>query len=130
MNPTPADDGFLANEFLSEFLPAANFGESFQFDNFFDFADGAFVTADSEDGVSCSSSVDSSVIVNRLRCRRRRKRRPNRHAYRKQSVFLSPWYVNFLLPGMTHDLTRELSRSDRFGEFQSLFRINLETMEG
>ncbi len=129
MNPPSVGYALPAYDYLSEFLPAANFGESFQFE-FFDFADGAFVTADSEDGVSCSTSVESSAIVNRLRCRRRRKRRPNRHAYRKQSVLLSPWYVNFLLPGKTRDLTHELSRSDRFGEFQSLFRINLEKMEG
>ena len=128
MNPPPADDGFLANEFLSEFLPAANFGDSFRFDNCFDSNAGASVTADSEDSVSCSSSVDSS-IENRVRSRRRRKRRPNRHAYRKQSVLISPWYVNFLLPGTTRDLHRELSRSDRFGEFRSLFRMNLDKME-
>ena len=79
--------------------------------------------------MSCSSSVDSSVIENRVRSRRRRKRRPNRHAYRKQSVLISPWYVNFLLPGTTRDLTRELSRSDRFGKFQSLFQMNLDKME-
>jgi hypothetical protein len=30
---------------------------------------------------------------------------------------LFSWYRNFLRPGMTRDLTHELSTSDRYGEF-------------
>ncbi len=49
--------------------------------------------------------------------------------YRKESVLLLPWYVNFLCPGVTRELTHELSSSDRFGEFPSLFRMKLEKVE-
>ncbi len=49
--------------------------------------------------------------------------------YRKESVLLLPWYVNFLRLGFTRELTHELSSSDRFGEFRSLFRIKLEKVE-
>ncbi len=130
----PAGDAHPAYDFLSEFLPAADFGKSFRFNRFFDFADGAFTTADSpllggyEDDGSCSMSVESYVSVNRRR-RRRRKRRPNQHPYRKQSVLLSLWYVNFLCPGFTRDLTHELSSSDRYGDFRSLFWMKLEKVE-
>jgi hypothetical protein len=49
--------------------------------------------------------------------------------YRKESVLTSPWFINFLRPGFTRDLTHELSSSDRFGEFRSLFRMKLEKVE-
>ena len=42
---------------------------------------------------------------------------------------VSSWYRNFLRPGMTRDLTHELSTSDRFGEFRSLFRMPLSKVE-
>ena len=129
MNPPAAGDAIPTYDFLSEFLPDPNFGESFQLERFFDFADGAFDTADSEDGVSCSWSVVSYVSINKRHRRKRRKRRPNRHPYRKESVLLSPWYVNFLRPGHTRELTHELSSSDRFGEFRSLFRMPLSKVE-
>jgi hypothetical protein len=50
----------------------------------------------------------------------KKKRRPNRQYRKKSSVKKSCWYREFLRPGMTHDLTHELSASDRFGEFQSI----------
>ena len=49
--------------------------------------------------------------------------------YRKESVLTSPWYINFLRPGFTRDLTHELSSSDRFGEFRSLFWMKLGKVE-
>ena len=64
MNPPTAGDALPTYNFLSEILPAANFGKTFQFERFFDFADGAFATADLEDGVWCSWSVVSYVSVN------------------------------------------------------------------
>jgi hypothetical protein len=96
------------------------------------FADEAFAAANSPllggyDDESCSMLVESYVHLGRHRhCRR--KRRTNR-AYCKQSVLLSPWYVNFLRPGFTRDLTHELSSSDCFGEFRSLFWMKLKKVE-
>ena len=40
-----------------------------------------------------------------------------------------PLVRQFSSPGKMRDLTHELSRSDRFGEFRSLFQMNLEKME-
>jgi len=76
---------------------------------------------------SCSFSVESSVRLRRRR-RRRKGRSPNR-LYHQESVKLSSWYRNFLRPGMMRDLTHELSTSDRFGEFRSLFRMPLSKVE-
>ncbi len=134
MNPPPDD-------FSSEFLPAVDFGESFRFNGCFDFDDSGEdggVSDDSHspsfggyDDISCSLSIKSHV---RLRHRRRywKKRRkkhcPN-HLYRKDSVTLSSWYINFLRPGLTRDLTHELSSSDCYGEFRSLFRMPLSKVE-
>ena len=134
MSSSPSEDPFAAFDFLSDFLPAVDFGEGFRFDQPFNFAD---FGGDSDgppsyggyDDDSCSFSVESSV--GRLRRRRRRSRKqrsPNRH-YRKESVLLSSWYRSFLRPGMTRDLTHELSTSDRFGEFRSLFRMPLAKVE-
>jgi hypothetical protein len=134
MSSSPSEDPFAAFDFLSDFLPAVDFGEGFRFDQPFNFAD---FGGDSDgppsyggyDDDSCSFSVESSV--GRLRRRRRRSRKqrsPNRH-YRKESVLLSSWYRTFLRPGMTRDLTHELSTSDRFGEFRSLFRMPLAKVE-
>ena len=75
---------------------------------------------------SCSFSIKSYVSDGRRCCRR--KKRPASCTDRKQSVLLSPWYVNFLCPGFTRDLTHELSSSNHFGMF-SLFRMNLEKVE-
>ncbi len=92
MNPPPAGDALPAFDFLSEFLPAPDFGESFGF-NLFNFDDaGDSPLLGGYDNDSCSFSVESYVRNGR---RRRKKRRANR-IYRKQSVLLSPWYVNFL----------------------------------
>ena len=130
MNPPPAGDALPAFDFLSEFLPVPNFGESFRFDRLFNFDDAGDspLVGGYYDDDSCSFSVESYVRNGRRRHRRRKKRRANR-VYRKQSVLLSPWYVNFLRPGVTRDLTHELSSSDRFGEFRSLFRMKLEKVE-
>jgi hypothetical protein len=43
--------------------------------------------------------------------------------YRIESVHESAWYRYFTRPGMTRDLTHELSSSDRFGHFHHYFRI-------
>ena len=79
------------------------------------------------DNDSCSFSVKSSVRLRR-HCRRHKQCSPNR-LYRKESVKLSSWYRNFLRPGMTRDLTQELSTFDRFGEFRSLFQMPLSKVK-
>ena len=131
MSSPPSEDPLAASfDFLSEFLPAVDFGEAFRFDAPFDFDDfsegnsviaaGGLSSYGSYDDDSCSFSVESSVRLCRRRRRRRKRRSPNR-LYRKESVLSSSWYKNFLWPGLTRDLTHELSTSDRFGEFRSLF---------
>ena len=66
------------------------------------------------DDASFTFSVESYVGDTR---HRRKKRRPNRQYRKKSSVKNSCWYRKFLRPGMTRDMTNELSTSDRFGEF-------------
>jgi len=138
MSSPPSEDPLASFDHLAEFLPPAiDFGEGFWFDepfNFGDSGDGLSVNATggslsygAYDDASCSFSVESSVQL-RHRHRHCKQRRPNR-LYRKESVKLSSWYRNFLRPGMTHDLTHELSTSDRYGEFRSLFRMPLSKVE-
>ena len=137
MSPPPSEDPFSSYDFLSDFLPTIDFGEEFRFDdafNFDDFGEGYGVVATgsspsygSYDNDSCSYSVENSVRLSRRR-RLRKQRSPNR-LYRKESVLLSSWYKYFLRPGLTRDLTHELSTSDRFGEFRSLFRMPLSKVE-
>ena len=137
MDP-PSEDPLASVDFIAEFLPPAiEFGEGFRFDEPFNFgvsgdgismnATGGSLSYGAYNDDSCSFSVESSVRLRR-RCRRRKQRRPNR-LYRKESVKLSSWYRNFLRPGMTRDLTHEVSSSDRYGEFRSLFRMPLSKVE-
>ncbi len=128
MATPPSDDPLSSSDFASEFLPAVNFGESFGFNGCFDFDDfgegGSVFSASNSlsyggyEDISCLMSIESHV---RLRhCHPGKKRCPNR-LYRKDSIKSSSWYRNFLRPGLTHYLTHELSISDHFGEFRSLF---------
>jgi hypothetical protein len=137
MSSPPSEDPLASFDFLSEFLPAIDFGEGFRFDEPFNFDDsgdgismiatGSLSSYGAYDDDSCSFSVESSVRLRRRR--RRRKRRSPNHLYHKESIKLSSWYRNFLWPGMTRDLTHELSTSDRFREFRSLFRMPLSKVE-
>ncbi len=134
MNPPPYG-------FLSEFLPAIDFGESFWFDGCFDFDD-----SDKDSGVSdesnspsfgryddipCLLSIESHVQLRHCRhhWKNLRKKHCLNHLYCKDSVTLSSWYRNFILPGLTHDLTHELSSADSYGEFCSLFQMPLSKVE-
>jgi hypothetical protein len=63
----------------------------------------------------------------RRRCRK--KHRPNRQYRKKSCVKKSCWYRELLRPGMTRDLTHELSASDRFGKFCNWFRMPLLKVE-
>jgi hypothetical protein len=98
-----SEDPLASFHFLSEFFPAIDFGEGFRFDepfNFDDSGDGISMIATggspsygAYDDDSCSFSVESSVQLRR-RCRRHKRRSPNR-LYRKGSVKLlvrvCPW---------------------------------------
>ncbi len=134
MNPPPYN-------FLSEFLPAIDFGESFRFDGCFDFDDlgeDGGVSDDSNspsfggyDDISCSLSIESRVQLRHC-CHHWKKRRKKCHLnclYRKDSVTLSSWYRNFLWPGLTRDLIHELSSADCYGEFCYLFQMPLLKVE-
>ncbi len=129
MSSPPSEDPLASFDFLSEVLPAIDFGEGFRFDESFNFDDsgdgistiatGGSPSYGAYDNDLCYFSVESSV-QHCPRRRHRKRRSPNR-LYCKESVKLSSWYRNFLWPGMTRDLTHELSTSDWFGEFRSLF---------
>jgi hypothetical protein len=49
--------------------------------------------------------------------------------YRIESVAESAWFRYFNRPGMTRELTHELSASDRFGHFWHYFRMSLWKVE-
>lgn len=102
------------DDFGAYFAQAFDFGATFDaaFNNF-----EGLVSAEFDE----ESVGDWSDDSGRPR-RRRRVRRPNR-VYRIESVHESAWYRYFTRPGMTRDLTHELSSSDRFGHFHHYFRI-------
>ena len=85
---------------------------------------GASLGADPFDynGVSIDYSIKNYVVFSR--CRYRRKCWSNRH-FQIESVQTSCWYVQFLKPGITHDMTHELSRTNRYGNFCHFFRMPL-----
>ena len=102
-------DEFLAEFGFGNFLPAEGLLFSFRSYNH-EFDDASF-----------TFSVESYVGVGNHHRPCRKKRRPNCQYRKKSSVKKSCWYREFLRPGMTRDLTHELSASDRFGEFRSYF---------
>ena len=91
-----------------EFLDAT-FGVDFTYGNAFDF-ESISSSAFEYDNVSCEFSVE-------LRLRRRQKKRRTNHVFRLENVKKSCWYRYFTGPGLTREITHELSSSDRFGEF-------------
>jgi hypothetical protein len=132
-------DTFPPNEFSSEF----QFDCAFGFDGEFDFGFGGdfnFLSAQESgfggasfganpfdyDGVSIDCSIEDYVSFRRHR--RRHIRRTNCH-FRIESVKKSCWYFQFLKPGITRQMTHELSSSDRYGDFRHYFRIPLFKVE-
>ena len=114
-----SDLGNFGEDFAAEFDFGADFGAAFSnfggdFDNFGDFF-GSSVSIEWDD-FSLSASVQSP----RRRRRQRRKRRPNQ-LFSVESVLTSCWYTRFTRPGMTRELTHELSSSDRYGDFRAFF---------
>jgi hypothetical protein len=126
MSSPRLDDDSFSVDFLSELLAAFDFGG-------FELMGGSLFTSfgsyeNEYDDASFSFSVESYVGVrNRNHCSRK-KRRPNRQ-FRKKSVKKSCWYCEFLRPGITRDLTHELSTLDRFGEFRNWFRMTLSKIK-
>ena len=112
-SPRHDDDSFSV-DFSSELTSAFDFGGQFELtgDSLFSFSS----YENEYDDASFSFSVESYVGVRNRNRRIRKKRRPNRQ-FRKKSVKKSWWYREFLRPGITRDMTHELSTSDRFGEF-------------
>ena len=112
-----------------------NFGADFERAFAFDFL-GTTLDAGSESNVEESVDVDfDDVSVVRdlsgdgcFPYQRRRVRRANR-IYRIDSVLDSSWFRYFTRPGLTRELTHELSLSDRFGQFRHYFRMPLRKVE-
>jgi hypothetical protein len=98
-----------------------DFGSSFDcFSNF----EGSLVSSEIPDDESVGArSGDSGPL-----CQRRSIQRTNR-AYHVESVTESAWFWYFTRPGMTRDLTHELSVSDRFGHFRHYFCMPLRKVE-
>jgi hypothetical protein len=132
-------DAFPSNDFSSEF----QFDCAFGFDGEFDFGFGGdfnFLSAHDSgfggsplgddqfeyDGVSIDHSIEDYVAFRR-HCRRHIHR--TNHHFRIESVKKSCWYLQFLKPGITREITHELSSSDRYGDFCHYFRMPLFKVE-
>jgi hypothetical protein len=132
MIPPPPLDEF---DFSSDFPREAGFGATFDFSDDFGVNFGAAFSFDSQFGDSSISSGSRSFqydnVEQNLQLRRRRHRRqrqPNR-CFQIKSMKKSCWYLNFTKPGMTHNLTHELSSSDCFGKIHSWFHMPLVKVE-
>ena len=111
------------DDFGADFQRAFDFDFGTTFDAGFSNFEGS-VTAEFDD----ESIGDWSGGSGRPRQTRRRVRRANR-VYRIESVTESAWFRYFTRPGMTRELTHELSASDRFGHFRHYFRMPLWKVE-
>jgi len=125
MSSPHLDDDSFSVDFSLELLSAFDFG-GFELPGESLFS---FRSYENEyDDASFSFSVESYVGVRNQNQRRRKTRRPNRQ-FRKKSVKESCWYREFLRPGITRELTHELSTLDRFREFRNWFRMPLSKVE-
>ena len=139
MDSSLCGDAFPSNDFSSEF----QFDCAFGFDGEFDFGfwgDFNFLSAQESgfggaslgddqfhyDGVLIDYSIEDYVAFRRRR--RCRIHRTNHH-FRIESVKKPCWYVQFLKPGITHEMMHELSSSDRYGDFRHYFRMPLFKVE-
>jgi len=91
------------------------YGDAFDFDSI---NSGSF----EYDNVSCEFSVEHR------RRRSRKKRRTNR-VFQLENIKKSCWYRYFTRPGLTREITHELSNIDRYGEFRHWFRMPLTKVE-
>jgi hypothetical protein len=101
----------------------ADFGHFFEFGPAFDAGFSNFL-----EGLVSVGFDDASVDGSGCPHRDRHVRWPNCH-YRIESVRESAWYRYFTHPGMTRELTHELSMSDRYCQFCHFFRIPLWKVE-
>ena len=139
MDSSLCGDAFPSNNFSSEF----QFDSAFGFDGEFNFGFGGdfnFLSAQESgfggaslgddqfdyDGISIDYSIKDYVAFRRHR--RRRICRSNHHFW-IESVKKSRWYIQFLKPGITREMTHELSSSNRYGNFCHYFRMPLFTVE-
>ena len=104
------------NEFLD-----ATFGVDFTYGDAFDF-ESISSWAFEYDNSSCEFSVEH-------RLRRRRKKRRTNSVFWFENIKKSCWYGYFTRPGVTWEITHELSSSDWFGEFRHWFRMPLSKVE-
>jgi hypothetical protein len=128
-SPPPLDEF----NFLSDFLQEADFGAAFDFSDDCGVDFGVAFSFDSTFGDSSISSGSfqyDNVEQNLQLCRRRhcRQCQPNQ-CFQIKSMKKSCWYQKFTKPGMTRDLTHELSSSDHFGKFSSWFCMPLVKVE-
>ena len=98
----------------------AGFGADFTYRDAFDFDSISSGGSFEYDNVSCEFSVEHR------RCRSRKKRRTNR-VFRLKKLNKSCWYRYFTRPGLTREITHELSNSDR--EFRHWFCMPLTKVE-
>ena len=139
MDSSLRGDAFPPINFSSEF----QFDCAFGFDGEFDFGFGTdfnFLSAQESgfggasfgadpfdyDGVSIDCSIEDYVSFRHHRCHRIR--RTNHHFW-IESVKKSCWYVQFLKPGITRQMTHELSSSNRYGDFHHYFGMPLSKVE-
>ena len=132
-------DAFPLNNFSLEFQFDCAFGFdgefNFGFGGDFNFLSvqesgfgGASFGADpfDYDGIPIDCSIEDYVSF--MRRRRLRIRRSNCHFW-IESVKKSCWYIQFLKPELTCEITHELSSSDRYGNFYHYFRMPLFKVE-
>jgi hypothetical protein len=139
MDSSHRRDAFPSNNFSLEFQFDCAFGLDGEFDfgfggdfNFLSAQESGFGGASfgadpfDYDGVSIDCSIEDYVLFRRHR--RLRIHRSNRH-FRIESVKKSCLYVQFIKPGLTREMTHELSSSDRYGDFHHYFRMPLFKVE-
>ena len=105
--PPPADPFSRPFDDDTDFGAAFGFGDGMDFGATFGFDADFGLGFDDFDGSFDDRDIDSSGGG------RRRQRRTSRY-FRIESVKNLCWYRNFTRPGVTRELTHELSLSDRF----------------
>jgi hypothetical protein len=121
---------FGGEDFGNEYLHSLNFAVEFDFGSEFS---GVYYNADyfTGDVEYHSMSVDclrDDVDAAPATLSSRKKRRPSRQ-YRIRSVKCFCWYVNYLKPGETLELSHNIDSTDCFGEFRPWFWMSLDQAE-
>ena len=109
-----------------------DFGADFQWAFDFDFGTAFDAGFTNFEGLVTAEFDDESIgdwFGGSGRPRQRRRVRRANHVYHIESVTESAWFRYFNCPGMTRELTHELSLSDRFGHFHRYFCMPLWKVE-